>query len=289
MNVELWLLGLALLVTGGFAMLIRIGLEDTLVLANASLRRVRRQRLSWLTPRRAVTTESEIAPQSRRLILIGLGAGIVLGITWLSSPLIAIWFVVWGAGAGWVVRVGRPVHGQDLRELEVFISTLRSIFSAGQSITNALDIAAQNLEAGLLQQTVAEAVRRYRSEPDLGVALQVLRTLRWPVVTRLALVLEQVGRANPETVERALSDLEGRVRVSRRLRDRANTVLTVSRLTLRVLQGANLLALVAVTMLPTWHQFYDAHPFGLMAATGMVLAGSAYFVLEMNRLEHNAQ
>jgi hypothetical protein len=173
--------------------------------------------------------------------------------------------------------------------LEVFLSTLRGVFAVGQSIITALELAAENLEEGPLQAAIVEAVRRYRADLNLSEALAALRALAWPAVTRLALVLEQIGRADEATVAQALRDLEERVRVSRKLRARANTVLTVSRLTLRVLQGANLIALVAVTLLPAWHTFYAAHPFGLIAATGMALAGSGYFVAEMNRLEHNAQ
>lgn len=298
MSVELWMIGIALLVTLGFALLIRAGLDDLWLLVMAGLKHWRRQRFAWLTipatAPRGVEKLDARKPSSLRLLrgsslLIGLGAGLLLAITWIGDPLLAIWFVCWGVGAGWVVQAGRPTVRQDLRALEVFLSTLRGIFAAGQSIITALELAAENLEEGPLQVAVAEAVRRYRADLNLGEALTALRALAWPAVTRLALVLEQIGRADEATVSQALRDLEERVRVSRKLQARANTVLTVSRLTLRVLQGANLIALVAVTLLPAWHTFYAAHPFGLIAATGMALAGSGYFVAEMNRLEHNAQ
>ncbi len=295
MSVELWLTGIALLVTFGFALLIRAGLDDLWLLGMAGFKRLRRRRFAWLT---AATTaphegESPTEPKLNLLrrspILIGLGAGLLLALAWIGEPSLAAWFVCWGIGAGWVVQAGRPAVRQDLRALEVFLSTLRGIFAVGQSIITALELAAENLEAGQLQAAVAEAVRRYRADLNLGEALAALRALAWPAVTRLALVLEQVGQADEATINQALRDLEERVRVSRKLRARANTVLTVSRLTLRVLQGANLIALVAVTLLPAWHTFYAAHPAGLIAATGMALAGSGYFVAEMNRLERNAQ
>ena len=298
MSVELWLAGIALLVTLGFALLIRAGLDDLWLLGAASLKRLRRRRFAWLTAQATATRGVEklderkpnpLRPLRGSPILIGLGAGLLLAITWIGEPLLAVWFVVWGIGAGWVVQAGRPTVRQDLRTLEVFLSTLRGVFAVGQSIITALELAAENLEEGPLQTAVAEAVRRYRADLNLGEALTALRALAWPAVTRLALVLEQIGRADEATVRAALHDLEERVRVSRRLRARANTVLTVSRLTLRVLQGANLIALVAVTLLPAWHAFYATHPAGLIAATGMVLAGSGYFMAEMNRLERNAQ
>jgi len=299
-SVELWLTGIALLVTFGFALLIRAGLDDLWLLGTAGFKRLRRRRFAWLT---AATTaphagERPTEPKLNLLrrsplrgspLVIGLGAGLLLALAWIGEPSLAVWFVCWGIGAGWVVQAGRPAVRQDLRALEVFLSTLRGIFSVGQSIITALELAAENLEAGQLQAAVAEAVRRYRADLNLGEALAALRALAWPAVTRLALVLEQVGQADEATINQALRDLEERVRVSRKLRARANTVLTVSRLTLRVLQGANLIALVAVTLLPAWHTFYAAHPAGMIAATGMALAGSGYFVAEMDRLERNAQ
>jgi hypothetical protein len=294
-SVELWLLGIALLVTLGFALLIRTGLDDLWLLGVAGLKRFRRRRFAWLTAQATAprgvekTDERKPTPLRRSPILIGLGAGLLLAITWIGEPLLAMWFVCWGVGAGWVVQAGRPTIREDLRTLEVFLSTLRGVFAVGQSIIIALELAAENLEEGTLQAAVADAVRRYRADLNLGEALAALRALAWPAVTRLALVLEQIGRSDEATVSIALRDLEERVRVSRRLRARANTVLTVSRLTLRVLQGANLIALGAVTLLPAWHAFYATHPAGLITATGMVLAGSGYFVAEMNRLERNAQ
>lgn len=306
MSVELWLIGIALLVTLGFALLIRAGLDDLWLLGAAGIKRLRRRRFSWLTARQrspadpAERKPNLLPPLRRSPILIGLGAGLLLALVWIGEPILAMWFVCWGIGAGWVVQAGRPTIREDLRALEVFLSTLRGVFAVGQSIITALELAAENLEEGQpsrrfadtggpLQAAVAEAVRRYRADLNLGEALAALRALAWPAVTRLALVLEQIGRADEATVRAALHDLEERVRVSRRLRARANTVLTVSRLTLRVLQGANLIALIAVTLLPAWHTFYATHPAGLIAATGMVLAGSGYFVAEMNRLERNAQ
>ena len=300
MSVELWLTGIALLVTFGFALLIRAGLDDLWLLGTAGFKRLRRRRFAWLTAATAAPhagerpTEPKLnllrrSPLRGSPLVIGLGAGLLLALAWIGEPSLAVWFVCWGIGAGWVVQAGRPAVRQDLRALEVFLSTLRGIFAVGQSIITALELAAENLEAGQLQAALAEAVRRYRADLNLGEALAALRALAWPAVTRLALVLEQVGQADEATINQALRDLEERVRVSRKLRARANTVLTVSRLTLRVLQGANLIALVAVTLLPAWHTFYAAHPAGMIAATGMALAGSGYFVAEMDRLERNAQ
>ena len=289
MSTDLWLMSIAALVTLGFALLIRTGLDDVLTLSTALFKRTRRIRLT-----RSLT----VAPDARLItgsslhyspIVIGLGAGLLLAIAWLSDPSLAIWFVAWGAGAGWVIMRSRPAIREDLRALEVFVSTLRSVFAVGQSIINALELAAEQLDAGSLKTTVLDSVQRYRADLNTTEALAVLKSLRWTHLSRLALVLDQIGHADETAIRSALLDLEGRVRTARRLRDRANTVLTLSRLTLRVLQAANLTALIAVTLLPAWHTFYGANPVGLIAATGMALAGSAYFVIEMNRMEQAAQ
>ncbi len=289
MSIDHWLLIIAVLVTIGFALLIRTGLDDVLTLSTALFKRTRRIRLT-----RSLTVASDAglitgSPLHRSPIMIGLGAGLLLAIAWLSDPSLAIWFVAWGAGAGWVIMRSRPAIREDLRALEVFVSTLRSVFAVGQSIINALELAAEQLDAGALKTTVLDAVQRYRADLNTTEALAVLKSLRWTQLSRLALVLDQIGHADEAAIRAALLDLEGRVRTARRLRDRANTVLTLSRLTLRVLQAANLTALIAVTLLPAWHIFYGANPVGLIAATGMALAGSAYFVIEMNRMEQQAQ
>ena len=275
MSTDHWLLGIAVLVTVGFALLIRTGLDDVLTLSTALFKRTRRIRLT-----RSMTADAPTFTTSslhRSPILIGFGAGLLLAIAWLSDPVLAIWFVVWGAGAGWIVQRSRPVIKEDLRALEVFVSTLRSVFAVGQSIINALELAAEQLDAGPLQATVLDAVHRYRADLNTTEALAVLKSLRWTHLSRLALVLDQIGHADEAAIRSALLDLEGRVRTARRLRDRANTVLTLSRLTLRVLQAANLTALIAVTLLPAWHTFYGTNPFGLIAATGMALAGQRVF------------
>ena len=287
MNTDLWLLGIAILVTVGFALLIRAGLDDLVLLGAALFKRTRRIRLT-----RSMTADVPTFPASalqRSPLVMGLSAGLLLAVAWLSDPVLAIWFVVWGAGAGWIVQRSRPVIREDLRALEVFVSTLRSVFAVGQSIINALELAAEQLDAGSLKIIVLDAVQRYRADLNTTEALAVLKALCWTHLSRLALVLAQIGHADEAAIRAALLDLEGRVRTARRLRDRANTVLTLSRLTLRVLQAANLTALIAVTLLPAWHAFYGANPVGLIAATGMALAGSAYFVIEMNRMEQQAQ
>ncbi len=287
MNTDLWLLSIAVLVTAGFALLIRAGLDDVVSLGPALFKRTWRIRLT-----RSMTADAPTFTASalhRSPIVIGCGAGLLLAVAWLAEPVLAIWFVAWGAGAGWVVQHSRPVISADLRALEVFVSTLRSVFAVGQSIINALELAAEQLDEGALKTTVLNAVQRYRADLNTAEALAVLKSLRWTHLSRLALVLDQIGHADEAAIRSALLDLEGRVRTARRLRDRANTVLTLSRLTLRVLQATNLTALIAVTLLPAWHAFYGANPVGLIAATGMALTGSAYFVIELNRMEQAAQ
>ena len=140
MSTDHWLLSIAVLVTVGFALLIRTGLDDVVLLGAALFKRTRRIRLTRsLTgaPDAGLITGSSLR---RSPILIGFGAGLLLAVAWLSDPSLAIWFVAWGAGAGWVIMRSRPAIREDLRALEVFVSTLRSVFAVGQSIINALEL-----------------------------------------------------------------------------------------------------------------------------------------------------
>ena len=298
MDASVWLVLITVLATVGFFLLIRAGLDDVAALAAALVKRARRHRL--VLDRHSSPTSTNLPARAtvfqRSPIGLGLIAGMVLGLAWLlpasdsvgPNPLLSLWFVVFGGLAGWVIDRGRPTDREDLRALEVFVSTLRSVFVVGQSIFNSLELTAENLEPGPLRLAVEEAVRRYRGDLNTGEALAALKSLRWTHLTRLALVLDQVGQADEATLRATLQDLENRVRTARRIRDRASTVLTLSRMTLRVLQVANLTALLAVTLLPAWRSFYSDNPFALIAVTGMALAGSAYFAIEMNRMEQAA-
>jgi hypothetical protein len=298
---NLWLAAIALLATVGFFLLIHVGLDDLAAIAIVLRKRLRRR---IVLDRRAVPADPNIPTRTvafhRSPLGLGVIVGFILGSAWLSNPLLFVWFIIFGGLAGWVIQRSRPEgrapggpptlwgsvgYGQDLRAMEVFVSTLRSVFVVGQSIFNSLELAVENMDRGPLQAVVAEAVRRYRGDLNASAALAVLKSLRWTHLSRLALVLDQISQADEETVRATLFDLEGRVRTARRIHDRASTVLTLSRMTLRVLQVANITALIAVTLLPTWRSFYSANPFALIAATGMALAGSAYFALEMNRME----
>jgi hypothetical protein len=298
---NIWLAAIAVLATVGFFLLIRVGLDDVAAIVMVLRRRLRRR---IVLDRHSVPIGANLQVRTtafhRSPLGLGLVVGLMLGSAWLSSPLLSVWFIVFGALAGWVIQRSRSEgrapggpptlwgsvgYGQDLRAMEVFVSTLRSVFVVGQSIFNSLELAVENMEPGPLHAAVAEAVRHYRGDLNASDALAALKSLHWTHLSRLALVLDQISQADEETVRATLLDLEGRVRTARRVHDRASTVLTLSRMTLRVLQAANITALIAVTFLPTWRSFYSENPFALIAATGMALAGSAYFALEMNRME----
>jgi hypothetical protein len=283
---NLWLAAIAVLATVGFFILIHVGLDDLASIAAVLRKRLRRR---VMLDRRAAPAGPNIPTRTvafhRSPLGLGLIVGLMLGSAWLSNPLLSVWFIIFGGLAGWVIQRSRPEGREDLRATEVFVSTLRSVFVVGQSIFNSLELAIENMDPGPLQAVVAESVRRYRGDLNAGEALAALKSLRWTHLSRLALVLDQISQADEETVRATLFDLEGRVRTARRIHDRASTVLTLSRMTLRVLQVANITALIAVTLLPMWRSFYSANPFALIAATGMALAGSAYFALEMNRME----
>jgi hypothetical protein len=289
--VEIWIVVITIMTTLGFWLLLRIGLADVATVSTALIKRLRRRRIDLerrATAASSLNFETHATVFQRSPIVLGLIGGALLGSVWLASPIVAIWFIFCGGATGWIIQHSRSAGREDLRALELLISTLRSVFGVGQSIFNSLDLALENIEPSPLRSVGQETVRRYRTDLDASVALAVLRDLRWTYLSRLAVVFEQVGQSDAETIRSTLLDLEQRIRTARQIRDRANTVLTLSRLTLRVLQAANLMAVIAVTLLPTWRAFYSDNPFALIAVTGMVLAGSAYFATEMKRMEQAA-
>ena len=79
---------------------------------------------------------------------MGALGGLVVGSLWLANPLLALWFVIFGGGIGWLITLSRPARREDLRALELFVGTLRSVFSVGQSVFAALASTADYLEAG---------------------------------------------------------------------------------------------------------------------------------------------
>lgn len=282
------LVAMALLAGLGVLLLSRLLLDDvTKVLAAVQHRWLRGA--SWLTrPGGKATSPSRWAAIISAVwgTPIGLGAlgGLVVGSLWLANPLLALWFVIFGGGIGWLITLSRPARREDLRALELFVGTLRSVFSVGQSVFAALASTVDYLEAGPLRQAIEAATRQYRADLDSHAALAQLTALRWPHLDRLVIVLDQVGQADERTVRDTLTDLEQRLRAAGRVRDRANTVLVLSRLTLRVLQGANLAALTLVTLLPTWRAFYLDNPLALIGVTALGLVSSGYFAGELNRL-----
>ena len=284
------LLAIALLAGFGLLLLSRLVLEDVTQVLAALQRRWQRQ-ARWLLRPGSQLPASTLSRGSALISAvwgtpIGLGAlgGLVVGSLWLANPVLSMWFGVFGGGIGWLVTLSRPAQREDLRAVELFVGTLRSVFGVGQSVFAALSITAEYLEASPLRTAVEAAARQYRTDLDSHAALARLTALRWPHLDRLVIVLEQVGQADERTVRDTLTDLEQRVRAAGRVRDRANTVLVLSRLTLRVLQAANLAALALVTLLPTWRAFYLDNPLALIGVTALGLVSSGYFAGELNRL-----
>ena len=102
-----------------------------------------------------------------------LGLGCVLAVLWHHSVL-SPWFIVFGAGAAWMLVATRGEMGrEDLRELETFISSLRSVFSVGQSIFLSLDVAGVNgfahvLDGGVPQDGDLAGLRIYLDVDHVG-------------------------------------------------------------------------------------------------------------------------
>lgn len=215
-----------------------------------------------------------------------IGAGVALALVW-RHVVLSPWFLVLGFALAWVVMTTRQqVQREDLRNLESFVSSLRSVLAVDQSIFLSLKEATQDLDKrGSLRAAVEVALRRYAVNPDREHALAALKEVGWPHLARLAVILTNVGFSDARGIQDALVDLEQQVRRTRLLRDRAESVLVLSRLTLRALQAANIAAVLVATILPMWRQYYVARPAVMVLATGLAALGSWYFTSEVRRIE----
>jgi len=292
-NAILWIP--ALLTGIGVLVLTRVGLVSVVPIGEAVMRRLRARvshpLYSLLTRGQEAPSVGEVTKQRKGLAAVPvavwgcMGAGLLLAAAWhhwLLSP----WFIALGLACGWILISTRSVVGREgLKELETFIASLKSIFVVGQSVFGGLETAAGDLDEGPLQTAVLEAVRRFGVDSSASRALNALKEMKWRHLTRLAVILENVGFSDDESIRKALSQLELAVRRTRELRNRARTALTLTRLTLRFLQVANLGAVIAVTVLPMWRGYYVVRPLAMMAATGLTVAGSWYFANELRRIE----
>lgn len=221
-------------------------------------------------------------------VLIGLALGLGLAILWHHS-LLSLWWIALGVLSGWVLISTRPFSREALQILELFVSGLRNIYPVYQSVSGALETASACLPergaGGELKAMVTEVLRRINASLPMKESLQIFQESGWPLLGRLSTILEQVEHADEESALKALETLQDQIHAARMLLDRANTVLVLNRLTLRALQIANLAGVLLVSVVPTWHRFYNERPFGLVAATAMALAGTWYFSSEIRRME----
>jgi hypothetical protein len=282
------LLAPASLVALAAYLLARLGLETVGDVWTVVWRRLHKQRW-WLQQYFAtgqVEEEKRRFGSAGRLVWgLPLAGGVIMAVLWMH-PVLSPWFVLLGGGIAWMLSTfHRRVRREDLRALETFIAALRSVFGVEQSVFGALRSAVEGLDESPLRRAVETAIRRYDSGQDLEEALGALREAELPQLSRLAVVLGRAGYADNEAIRRALLDLEENTRRARQLRDRAQTVLTLTTITLRILQAANIAAVVAVTLIPMWREFYAARPAALVAGSGAAFAASAYFAGEIRRIE----
>lgn len=276
----------SLLVACGMGLLAYAGLTlGTEVVASLKRRLLRRVVLT------TTGNETTIEWGKRRValrpidVLPALG-GVVLAAIWHTS-LLSLWSALLGLAASIVLRAARPQVTPGLRaEQELFLSALLSRYAVEQSLAAALDGAAADLgEAdGPLACAVRETVRRLRIGQTLQQALVPLTT-QGQTLRRLVTVLSKTPWSAAAETQTLLGELEEDARRKRRLADRARVTLSVVRLTLTILVGANVTAAVLAALLPAWRAHYVAHPATYLAGTGLALGGFAYFAFRIKALE----
>jgi hypothetical protein len=256
-----------------------------------------RRRLNRRIVLTTVGGTASVAWGQRRLVLKPADAlpamgGLALAVLW-RAPLLSIWSLMVGLAATTIVRASRPqVTAERRSEQELFLSALRSRYAVEQSLTAALDGAAADLadadgppsEARPLVRAVHEAVRRLRIGETLEQALQPLAS-QGQTLRRLVTVLAKAPWSAAAETQVLLGELEESARGHRRLADRARVTLSVVRLTLWILLGANVAAGTVAALIPAWRDHYVAHPATYLVGTGLALAGFAYFAFKIKALE----
>ena len=163
-----------------------------------------------------------------------------------------------------------------------------SRYPINRSLSKTLKDAADTLPDGEVRRAALEATARLGMNQASGEALQPLRAVRHPVLTRLAVLLSNVQDTNQDVLMRTLELLQEDVQSRLGLRQQARQSLTTLRGTVRILQGVVVAAMIVAGTLPAWRFYFTSSPknwalFIVMLATATL--GSLYVESEMRQLE----
>lgn len=187
---------------------------------------------------------------------------------------------------GYRSRARKTAEDRALQEL--FLSALRSRYGVTQSLRRTLEGVLTDLKAEdtRLGQALTETIRLLNAGEPVERAVKPLRN-QGEIMRRLAAILVHAHQSSPEETQELLKELEDQARQARRLAERAQVTLTVTRATLQALVIANTAAMFVVALLPMWRAHYRDQPLTYIVATGLALVGVLYFRFKIKHQEES--
>jgi hypothetical protein len=214
--------------------------------------------------------------------------GLMLAVLW-RDPILSLWsLILGGIGTLGAYRSQPKRTAEDRAQQELFLSALRSRYGITQSLRRTLEGVLEDLDLSesTLHQTLTEVIRLLNAGEPVKKAVQPFAT-QGDTLRRLATILRHAHEATPEELRQLLNELVEQAVKARRLAERAQVTLTVTRTTLQALILANVTAMTLVTSLPLWRSYYLSRPSTYVAATGLGLAGVLYFRFKIKELEES--
>ncbi len=220
-------------------------------------------------------------------LLLPTVGGLMLALLW-RHPLGCWTLLLGGIGTLGAYRSQPDRTAEDRAQQELFLSALRSRYGITQSLRRTLEGVLEDLDLSEspLYQTLTEVIRLLNAGEPVEKAVQPLTT-QGETLRRLATILKHGHAATPKELRQLLDELVEQAIKSRRMAERAQVTLTVTRTTLRALLLANVTAMTLVTSLPLWRSYYMSRPSTYIVATTLGLAGVLYFRFKIKDLEES--
>jgi len=216
---------------------------------------------------------------NQNLVLIVL---VVLSGVLARDAMMAILFVFIGIVAWfWSSRNRRQIRERKLMDdLEHTLQLLLSRFSVSKSMLIAIQDVARELDDNMMKAPLVHVADNMRTLAVPASAVQPLREMDTIHVNRLANLIT-VGESSSTAVQvDILRMLIAEVRKKRQIISEVMQHTGMVRGTMRFLQGAFLVGLLAIVNIPLWRTYFldsGSHRMVLATLTSMALLGSLYF------------
>jgi len=273
-------LACALAAVSSLALVTR-GLQATV----QAMRRWWRGPWAWLRQKRQVQTQ-ELSHERQLPVWIGVPVGVGLALL-ARDVLLSAWVLLAASGLGyWYAGYSQRRQRGKSNETAVrdLVRLLRNYLRG--SLAAALQRSAEQLEPGPVKAALEQSVRAHAVGVAWEEALKPLRDLG-SQLERLSLLLLAAPTLQEEALLHSLQELEDEMSRMNALRSEAGAEVVLLQLTVRFLAFANVAAVLASLIFPTWRDFYVStwgRRMTFVAASAMPVAAFIYFAEEIEAL-----